>query len=157
MLHTKSLTCSRRRIGKLCLAAGAVLVLGRQGRADEIYWQGSVGDWFDANNWIDYSQTNQDGDYINQVPGASDYVYVNNAGDAIINSGSAFAYLQAVCGGSSGTIGVTGSISQNGGSFTLVGNSNSIAALYLGGNSADIGYYSLSGTGEINPLSTYNN
>ncbi len=79
--------------------------------ADNLGWQGGpAGDWFNANNWIDYT-TN-----INMVPGPSDYVYIDN-GWPTIDSGSATAFYLDI-GGSVYTLGF-GSIEQDDGTLSL--------------------------------------
>jgi hypothetical protein len=71
------------------MAAAAVLLLGRRGPADTISWQAGADDWFNANNWYDQNSG------LNQVPGASDDVYINNGGTAQISHGTADAgYLE---------------------------------------------------------------
>ncbi len=85
MLQSRNLTLSRTacRLSSLFAAAGAVLLLGQQGRADTIYWQGGIGDWFNANNWFD----NDNG--LDQVPASSDGANIENGGTVQISSGSA--------------------------------------------------------------------
>lgn len=163
MGRAESLAFSRRRFGKLCLAAGTVVLLSRQGRADEIYWQVSVGDWTNADNWSDITAD------TNQVPGSSDEAYVDNGGTAQISNGSESAGYFTADFGSTLMLGGAGSLSVSGGGGEAVGGSavgvfnqsggintitNSNANLILGESGGSTGTYILSGTGSLLSLSS---
>jgi hypothetical protein len=131
---------------------GASLVfkaLGNAAFADQIYWQASLGDWSNLNNWADKTIPPTSGN-VNVVPGASDSAYVANGGQAQI-TGGAFASTLYVGGGS--TLSLTGSLSTSdqevgytgAGTVTQTSGTNSTYWLYIGSGSS--GAYGLSGGG----------
>jgi autotransporter-associated beta strand protein len=138
------------------LAVVAGIAVAGRASADTISWQDGLDDWFNQGSWIDYSQTDPNtGNYINQVPGASDYVYIQNGGTAEISYGNAAAYILTLDGGSvslsgSGSLSVSGNeyVGYNGeGTFTQTGGANvdtAPNALILGANSGSNGTYTLS-------------
>jgi hypothetical protein len=54
----------------------AILAAAHIVSADDISWQGGVGDWFSVSNWLDQNNG------LNQVPGSSDNAYIDNGGTA---------------------------------------------------------------------------
>ena len=143
-----------RRPHLFFVAAGVALSLGREGRADSIYWQGVVGNWFNANNWFD----NNNG--LDQVPGGSDSASIENGGTAQISSGSADDSELVVDFGSAFVLTGNGSLSTGQGSGEYVGNSgtgifnqsggtNGCVSLALGYYTDATGTYVLSGTGSL--------
>jgi hypothetical protein len=138
------------------LAVGAVVITTQVVSADEIYWQDGINSWFNAPSWIDYSQTDQNGNYINQVPGGADDVYIENGGTAQI-FGGATAYFLGVdfgsaCAQSAGGLSVStfeflGGVGS--GTFNNSGGTNTCGFLDVAGNPGSAGTYNLSGTGSL--------
>jgi hypothetical protein len=106
--------------------------------ADNIYWQGGVGDWFNAGNWLDESNNTQ------VVPGSSDDVFVGSGGGPIISGGNASAavlnlsgggYTQSAGSASFGQIVGTGAVTITGGSTALLANGliNQFSSLSISG------------------------
>lgn len=139
-----------RRRRSLVLATGVALLLAQRGFADNIEWQGGVGNWFTPSNWSD--QTNK----LDQVPGDADFASIDNGGEAQIVSGSAIAEYLQVDGGeislSGGTVtanGSSGSVGEAIGvsgvsEFTQSGGINTSTTVILGYNSGSSGTYDLS-------------
>jgi hypothetical protein len=51
----------RFALARAILACAALAYSSRAALADDIEWQSGVDDWFNANNWIDYSQPDGQG------------------------------------------------------------------------------------------------
>jgi hypothetical protein len=132
MRHDNSPVHTRRRLGKLGMAVGAVLVARRSQAQDS--WQVSAGDWFNAANW------NQG------IPTAGVTAEIDNDGVAQISSGSAAAGPEEI------GYSVAGMLDQTGGTNTINGDNG----LYLGHNANSTGTYAMSG-GALNAIGTDQN
>src|SRR5207244_3468185 len=89
------------RIQALAKAAAAALAaIAVPAAADNIAWHGGTGDWLNSADWLDFSQIDKDGHYLNLVPGSADVVTIANAGNAQI-SGAGAAGNVHISGGSS--------------------------------------------------------
>ena len=110
------------------VAVAMTLAVVKTVRAEDTYWVGTTGDWFDPANW----------QY--KVPEAGDAAYIDNGGTAEIGAGSAQA--QIVYAGFANT----GSINHTGGTVGL-------GEIFLGHFGNSIGIYNLSGTGGLTTTS----
>jgi hypothetical protein len=127
--------------------------------ADDISWQGGVGDWFSVSNWLDQNNG------LNQVPGSSDNAYIDNGGTAQISYGSGAADnlnvdfgsgcvlsgIGSLSVGGTGYVGYsgTGTFTQSGGTASFSGSDSNGNSLSVGDQTGSQGVYNLS-SGNLN-------
>jgi hypothetical protein len=136
------------------LAVAILLQCPTSAKAVDHYWNISNGDWSTPSNWLPAPGTE---------PVGRDYAYITNGGTVnIVQPGEVCAFLY-VGGANTGTVEMTGGSFSTGSVFVgnssmgtfnqSAGNNSILTALILGQISGSIGYYTLSGSGQ---LSAYN-
>jgi len=147
-----------RLVRWLFLWVGGLIAYVDSCPADNLYWNASSDDWFNASNWNDTTNG------TNRIPTGNDYVIIQNGGEPLVSSNAVGNFFQinygsalSLSGGGALTFSASEIIGYYGtGSLTQSGGTNASVYIDLGVAAGSAGTYNLSG-GTLNMSGTSGN